>query len=73
MENNIFYHPELKFQFPVPAGWKHQNSPQQFQMAAPDGKAMMLLTLAPGESLEAAAQADGAAVQVAAHRVAQTT
>jgi predicted Zn-dependent protease len=56
VENSNFYHPELKFQFPVPAGWKHQNSPQQFQMAAPDGRAMMLLTLAPGESLEAAAQ-----------------
>lgn len=56
VENSTFYHPELKFQFSVPTGWKHQNSPQQFQMAAPDGKALMVLTLAPGESLEAAAQ-----------------
>ncbi|WP_317128474.1 M48 family metalloprotease [Hymenobacter radiodurans] len=47
VENNTFYHPELKFQFSVPTGWKHQNSPQQFQMAAPDGKALMVLTLAP--------------------------
>ena len=56
VENNSFYHPELKFQFPIPAGWKHQNSPQQFQTAAPDGKALLVLTLAPGETLEAAAQ-----------------
>ncbi|MFD3001473.1 M48 family metalloprotease [Pontibacter toksunensis] len=56
VENNTFYHPELKFRFPIPQQWQHMNSPQQFQMVAPDGKAMMLLTLAPGESLEGAAQ-----------------
>ncbi|GAB3540102.1 M48 family metalloprotease [Pontibacter brevis] len=56
VENNTFYHPELKFKFPIPRGWEHMNSPQQFQMVAPDGKAMMMLTLAPGETLEAAAQ-----------------
>ena len=56
VENNAFYHPELKFQFPVPQGWKHQNSPQQFQMADPAGKALMMLTLAPGATLDEAAQ-----------------
>lgn len=56
VENNTFYHPELKFRFPIPPRWEHMNSPQQFQMLAPDGKAMMMLTLAPGETLEAAAQ-----------------
>ena len=57
VEDNAFYHPELKFQFPVPQGWKHQNSPQQFQMADPAGKALLLLTLAPGSSPQEAAQA----------------
>ncbi|KAA9327095.1 M48 family metalloprotease [Hymenobacter busanensis] len=57
VENNTFYHPELKFQFPVPAGWKHQNTPQQFQMADPAGKALLMLMLAPGASLDEAAQA----------------
>ncbi|EMR03821.1 M48 family metalloprotease [Cesiribacter andamanensis] len=56
VENGVFYHPELRFQFPVPANWRHQNSPQAFQMAAPDGKAMMMLTLAQGNSLQEAAQ-----------------
>ena len=56
VENNVFYHPVLKFQFPIPAGWGHMNSPQQVQMAPKDGKAVMGLTLAPGETLEAAAQ-----------------
>lgn len=56
VEANVFYHPELKFQFPVPSGWMHQNSPTQFQMADKDGKALMSLTLAAGKTLEEAAQ-----------------
>ncbi|HEX9957814.1 MAG TPA: M48 family metalloprotease [Fibrella sp.] len=56
VENNMFYHPELKFQFPVPAGWQHQNSPSQFQMGPKDGKSSMILMLAKGNSLEEAAQ-----------------
>ncbi|MBA4057520.1 MAG: peptidase M48 [Marivirga sp.] len=55
VENGFFYHPELKFLFPVPSDWKLQNSPQQVQMAPSKGDAMMLLTLAPGASLEEAA------------------
>jgi predicted Zn-dependent protease len=57
VENNMFYHPELKFQFPVPRNWQTQNSPTQFQMAPKDGKAVMIFTLAQGNSLEEAAQA----------------
>lgn len=56
VENDMFYHPVLKFQFPVPRGWKHQNSPEQFQMGPADGKAAMILMLAKGNSLEEAAQ-----------------
>ncbi|MGI8599209.1 MAG: M48 family metalloprotease [Chitinophagaceae bacterium] len=55
-ENNVFYHPVLKFQFPTPANWRYQNSPQQVALASPDGKAMMLLMLAQGTSLQQAAQ-----------------
>ncbi|MBC7827843.1 MAG: M48 family metalloprotease [Chitinophagaceae bacterium] len=55
LENGIFYHPELKFQFTVPAGWNYQNSPQQVQLAPKDGKALMMMTLAKGASLQEAA------------------
>jgi len=55
VENSVFYHPELKMQFPVPQGWSFVNSPQSFQMAPKDGKAMMMLTFAPGSSLQEAA------------------
>ena len=56
VENNIFYHPVLKFQFPTPQGWTFQNTPSQVQMAQKDGKAMMAFRLAEGSSLEDAAQ-----------------
>ena len=57
VENGSFYHPELKFVFPIPQGWKTQNSPTQFQMASSDQKAMMIMTLAQEKTLEEAATA----------------
>ena len=56
VENDAFYHPELRFQFPVPQGWDHQNSPSQFQMGPKEGKMAMILMLAKGSSLDEAAQ-----------------
>jgi predicted Zn-dependent protease len=55
LENSIFYHPELKFQFNVPTGWAYQNSPQQVQMAPQDGKALLIFMGAQGNSLQEAA------------------
>lgn len=57
VENDMFYHPELKFQFPIPNGWQYQNSPAQFQMGPKDGKSAMILMPAPGNTLDEAAQA----------------
>ncbi len=56
VENQVFYHPVLKFQYPVPKDWRIQNTPQQVQMAPKNGKAVMGLTLLAGESLQAAAE-----------------
>ena len=55
LENGVFYHPELKFQFTVPANWNYQNTPQQVQLAPKDGKALVMMTLAKGSSLQEAA------------------
>ena len=55
VENNIFYHPDLKFQFPVPAGWKVTNLPSQVQIVAAEQKAVILFTLGNGSSSSAAA------------------
>jgi len=56
VENNVFYHPVLKFQFSIPSMWNVQNTPQQVQLVEKEGRALMILTLAQGNSLEAAAQ-----------------
>jgi len=55
VENGVFYHPVMKFLFPIPGEWRLQNTPQQVQMAPKSGEALMMLTLAPGTSLEDAA------------------
>jgi predicted Zn-dependent protease len=55
VENNAFYHPVLKLQFPIPQNWAYINSPTSFQMAPKDGKAMMMLTLAQGKTIRDAA------------------
>jgi predicted Zn-dependent protease len=56
VEGNVFYHPEMKFRFAFPAGWKLENSPFQVSMAPQDGKALMIFTHAQGKSLDEAAQ-----------------
>jgi predicted Zn-dependent protease len=56
VEKNRFYHPVMKFQFPIPKNWKTINSPLQVQMGSDDGKAMMIFTLSPEKELEKAAQ-----------------
>ncbi len=55
-EGSVFYHPELKFRFSFPSGWKLENSPMQVTMAPDDGKAMMVFTFAQQKNLEEAAQ-----------------
>lgn len=55
VENNTFYHPEMRFQFPVPLNWTTENSASQVEMAPEDGKAYMILMLADAGSIGAAA------------------
>ncbi len=57
VEANVFYHPQLKFQFPTPASWQTVNSSSQVQIAPKDGKAAIILTIAEGKSLAQAKQA----------------
>jgi predicted Zn-dependent protease len=54
VENNVFYHPELKFEFNIPNSWQTINSPQQVQMGPEDGRAVMIMTLAQGKTLSEA-------------------
>jgi predicted Zn-dependent protease len=56
VENNIFYHPVLKFQFPTPQDWNFQNSPQQVQMGPKAGDALLSFSFAGTGTLEEIAQ-----------------
>jgi len=55
VEGNTFYHPDMRFKFAFPAGWKLENTPAQVNIAPADGKAMMVFALARGSSLQDAA------------------
>ncbi len=55
VESDVFYHPGLKFLFPVPQQWQLANSPSQVQMVPENGKALILFTLVEGNSLQTAA------------------
>jgi len=54
-EGNTFYHPELKFKFSFPAGWKLTNAPTQVTIQPTDNKALILFTLSNQKSLQSAA------------------
>lgn len=55
VEGNIFYHPDLKFKFQFPSGWKLENSPLQVTMTPPDQKALMIFGLSQEKTIESAA------------------
>ncbi|MEZ4747329.1 MAG: M48 family metalloprotease [Calditrichia bacterium] len=66
-EEGFFYHPELKFQFPVPADWQVVNTPSQVQIASGDQNAVILFQLAQQNTARAAA--DNFATQANAQKV----
>jgi predicted Zn-dependent protease len=55
VEKDVFYHPDLKFRFPVPSGWKLNNLPTQVQMIDANEKGIILFTLAGTPSSKEAA------------------
>jgi predicted Zn-dependent protease len=55
VEGNVFYHPDLRFQFPVPRGFRVVNQPTQVVMVESKQRAMLGFTSAGERSLDAAA------------------
>lgn len=55
VEKNVFYHPDLKFEFPTPAGWTINNLPSQVQMFPQDQKAVILFKLEAADDQKQAA------------------
>jgi predicted Zn-dependent protease len=56
VEGNAFYHPALKFTFPVPAEWQVNNTPAQIQIVSKDEDAVIQVSMA--ESASSAQAAD---------------
>ena len=54
-ENGVFYHPDLAFQFPTPAGWQIQNETSQVAMIQPDQEAYVVFRISSAASPDAAA------------------
>ncbi|KPK30413.1 MAG: hypothetical protein AMK69_03245 [Nitrospira bacterium SG8_3] len=55
VDEGMFYHPQLRFQFPVPRDWKVNNTPSQVQMAPKQGGTAILLSVTSGTSPRQAA------------------
>jgi predicted Zn-dependent protease len=55
VEDGVFYHPELEFQFPVPAGWQTQNEPSQVAMIQPSQEAFVVFRVSQADTPAAAA------------------
>lgn len=68
VDENRFVHPELKFQYPVPQGWRVINQPSQVVYVNPDGDAVMILRIdsqsaTPRQSVEQFISQDGFEIQ----------
>ena len=56
VENNIFFHPELRFQFPVPRGFQTINQASQVVMIEEQQQAIQIFTISQENSAQAAAR-----------------
>jgi predicted Zn-dependent protease len=56
VENNVFYHPDLKFKYPFPKDWTLVNSPLQVQITPPEKNAVMVFSLSKEKTVDAASQ-----------------
>jgi len=56
-QGNTFYHPDLRFQISLPSGWQGQNLSQAVIAVSPQQDGIIQLTIAQGNSPEAAARA----------------
>lgn len=73
VEGNVFYHPELKFKFAIPAAWKLENTPTQVNMAPDDGKALIAFLLSRQTTLRAARDSALASVGLTLQRSEERT
>jgi predicted Zn-dependent protease len=56
VEKDVFYHPLLRFQFPVPENWTFQNTRSMVQMTSRNKDAAIMFTLSSAKSPDEAAR-----------------
>jgi predicted Zn-dependent protease len=56
VDGNVFYHPIMRFQFPVPTKWKVSHKPSQVLMVSEGEDALILLSVTSGASSGEAAR-----------------
>ncbi len=56
-DGGVFYHPDLRFQFPVPNSWRTVNDAAQVVLVAPDQNANIQVSIVPGATTASAAAA----------------
>jgi len=54
-EEGVFYHPDLKFRFPVPTAWQVQNQASQVGIIQPDENAFIIFRISSADSPNGAA------------------
>ncbi|MBN2001530.1 M48 family metalloprotease [candidate division KSB1 bacterium] len=57
VDGNTFYHPTMRFMFPVPQGWTVNNTPAQIQIVSPQQDAALLMALDENSTPAIASQA----------------
>jgi predicted Zn-dependent protease len=55
VDEGMFYHPDMKFQFPVPASWKFNNTQSQVQMMSENKDGIISFSIASAQSPKEAA------------------
>jgi len=55
VEDGVFFHPDMKFQFPVPSDWKVNNTPSQVQMMSENKDGGIIFSIATAQSPKDAA------------------
>lgn len=55
VDAGVFYHPDLRFQFPVPPGYQVINQAQQVALLEPNQRAILLFSLSDKQTAQAAA------------------
>jgi len=56
VQSNMFYHPDLRFQFPVPPAWKVRNDRAAVLLVDPNRQALVALELVPVKSAQQGAE-----------------